>query len=66
MDYNFPFEASMIPTYTTPMLFIAPFKNGYESTQWYISLNPVLHNTGIPIGVVETDITSLQRIEKGD
>jgi cyclophilin family peptidyl-prolyl cis-trans isomerase/HEAT repeat protein len=65
LDYNLPYEASMTP-YNSPMLFIAPFKNGYESTQWYISLNTVIVDSGIPIGIVETDISLLRSIEKGD
>jgi len=66
LDYNLPNEASITNAYNTPMLIIEPFKNGYESTQWYISLNPVIHNTGIPIGLVETDIDQLHLIDKGD
>lgn len=65
--YLVPFEVG-INSFNSPTLNMVPAKSGLESTQWYISINPVEVNLGasLPIGIVETDTNLLQTIETGD
>ncbi|HEY3429761.1 MAG TPA: peptidylprolyl isomerase, partial [Cyclobacteriaceae bacterium] len=65
--YTLPYEPSII-TPQLATLNVTPIAKGFHSTQWYISLNPFLNGVGksIPIGIIETDLSLLRKLEKGD
>lgn len=65
--YFLPYETNREVIYS-PTLNVSNIGNYFESTQWYISLNPIQTRLDhlVTIGVIETGTSVLRKIERGD